>query len=238
MAGESKDKARLLIVEDDEALAALMLEYLGMHWFELSHVTSGNAGVEAILQTQPDLVILDLMLPGMSGLDVCREVRDAYSGAILMLTASQSEADHVAGLELGADDFVTKPIEPRVLVARIRKQLSRLQVERAPNTGHDNGILDIGSLRLDVNSRSVHVKGQNVPVTTMEFDILEILVREAGTVVKREDLYTRVLGTQYNGIDRGLDVHMSRIRRKLQQVDFDTGRLKSIRSVGYLLANR
>ena len=97
-----------------------------------------------------------------------------------MLTASQSEADHVAGLELGADDFVTKPIEPRVLVARIRKQLSRLQVERAPNTGHDNGILDIGSLRLDVSSRSVHVKGQNVPVTTMEFDIFEILVKRSG----------------------------------------------------------
>ena len=160
------------------------------------------------------------MLPGMSGLDVVARFETRIR-CLLMLTPA-SEADHVAGLELGADDFVTKPIEPRVLVARIRKQLSRLQVERAPNTGHDNGILDIGSLRLDVSSRSVHVKGQNVPVTTMEFDILEILVREAGTVVKREDLYTRVLGTQYNGIDRGLDVHMSRIRRKLQQVDFDT----------------
>ena len=105
-----QEKPSLLIVEDDDALAELMQEYLSAHLFELSRVASGDAGVEAITETQPDLVILDLMLPGMNGLDVCRQVREAYSGAILMLTASRSEADHVAGLELGADDFVTKPL--------------------------------------------------------------------------------------------------------------------------------
>ena len=120
------DKAHLLIVEDDEQLAELLLEYLGRQGFELSRLASGDVAAETILKTKPDLVILDLMLPGANGLDVCREVRDSYSGSILMLTASQSEADHVAGLELGADDFVNKPFEPRVLLARIRAHLRRL----------------------------------------------------------------------------------------------------------------
>ena len=189
-----------------------------------------------IIEMQPDLVILDLMLPGMNGLDVCRQVRDAYVGAILMLTASQSEADHVAGLELGADDFVTKPIEPRVLLARVRTQLRRLQIGRAPLVCASDGVFDVGPLRVNVLSRSVQVDGNRVSLTSMEFDILAILAKEAGTVVKRDDLYTRVIGTEYDGIDRGLDVHVSRIRRKLQNARFDTTRLKSVRSVGYLLA--
>ena len=231
-------KPRLLIVEDDDALAELMQEYLSAQLFQLSRVASGDAAVEAIVETQPHLVILDLMLPGMNGLDVCRQVREAYSGAILMLTASQSEADHVAALELGADDFVTKPIEPRVLLARIRTQLRRLKVGSSPrNVGRD-GVFDVGPLQVNVLSRSAHVDGEPVPLTTMEFDILAMLAKEAGAVVKRDDLYTRVMGTEYDGVDRGLDVHVSRIRRKLQRASFDTTRLKSVRAVGYLLASQ
>jgi len=236
MGARQTDKAHLLIVEDDDQLAELLLEYLGMHGFELSRVSSGDAGAEAILETQPELVILDLMLPGMNGLDVCRRVRDAYFGAILMLTASQSEADHVAGLELGADDFVTKPIEPRVLLARIRTQLRRLGVGRESSRNGKNGILNIGSLEIDTSSRKVSVAGQQVPLTTMEFDVLSMLANDAGNVVKREDLYTHVIGIEYDGIDRGLDVHVSRIRRKLQRSGFDPSQLKSVRGVGYLLA--
>lgn len=232
------DNPRLLIVEDDDALAELMQEYLSAHSFEISRVASGDAGVEVIIETQPHLVLLDLMLPGMNGLDVCRQVRGAYSGAILMLTASQSEADHVAGLELGADDFVTKPIEPRVLLARIRTQLRRLHTDGTPFSDTPNGVLDIGTLKIDHPSRRVHAAGKLVALTTMEFDILAMLVKEAGTVVKRDDLYTRVIGTQYDGIDRGLDVHVSRIRRKLKRAGFDTSRLKSVRAVGYLLAGQ
>ena len=236
MGARQTDKAHLLIVEDDDQLAELLLEYLGMHGFELSRVSSGDAGAEAILETQPELVILDLMLPGMNGLDVCRRVRDAYFGAILMLTASQSEADHVAGLELGADDFVTKPIEPRVLLARIRTQLRRLGVGRESSRNGKNGILNIGSLEVDTSSRKVSVAGQRLPLTTMEFDVLSMLANDAGNVVKREDLYTHVIGIEYDGIDRGLDVHVSRIRRKLQRSGFDPSQLKSVRGVGYLLA--
>ena len=235
---KDQDKARLLIADDDDALTELMQEFLGMHLFEISRVASGDAVVEAIAKTQPHLLILDLMLPGMNGLDVCRRIRDDYSGAILMLTASQSEADHVAGLELGADDFVTKPIEPRVLLARIRTQLRRLQIDRAPLDGDLNGLLSFGPLEVDISSRSVQVDGAQVPLTTMEYDIFAMLAKNAGSVVKRDDLYKRVIGTEYNGIDRGLDVHMSRIRHKLQGVGFDTSRLKSVRAVGYLLAYR
>ncbi len=228
------DHAKLLIVEDDDQLADLLLEYLGPHGFDLSRVATGDAGVSQILERHPDLVILDLMLPGMNGLDVCRRVRDAYRGAILMLTASQSEVDHVAGLELGADDYVIKPIEPRVLLARIRTQIRRLQGGR---TSAD-GMLSVGPLEVDVASRDVSVQGEAVALTTMEFDVLLMLANHAGSVVGRDDLYTKVLGIEYDGMDRGMDVHVSRIRRKLQKAGFDPRRLKSVRGAGYLLAYR
>ena len=232
------DKAHLLIVEDDDQLAELLIEYLGQQGFELSRVASGDVAAETILDKKPDLVILDLMLPGANGLDVCREVRDSYSGSILMLTASQSEADHVAGLELGADDFVNKPIEPRVLLARIRAQLRRLNGGWDSKSDDEGGILRVGSLQVDIASRDVSVEGELVPLTTMEFDVLLRLALEAGSVVKRDDLYTNVMGVEYDGIDRGMDVHVSRIRRKLQRAGFDSSRLKSVRGVGYLLASR
>ena len=232
------DKAHLLIVEDDDQLAELLIEYLGQQGFELSRVASGDVATEKILKTRPDLVILDLMLPGANGLDVCREVRDSYPGSILMLTASQSEADHVAGLELGADDFVNKPIEPRVLLARIRAQLRRLNGGWDSTSDDEGGILRVGSLQVDIASRDVSVEGELVPLTTMEFDVLLRLALEAGSVVKRDDLYAQVMGIEYDGIDRGMDVHVSRIRRKLQRAGFDASRLKSVRGVGYLLASR
>ena len=226
---------RLLIVEDDDQLAQLLFEYLGQHGFQLSRVAAGDVGARTILDTQPDLVILDLMLPGADGLEVCRRVRDEYSGAILMLTASQSEADHVAGLELGADDFVNKPIEPRVLLARIRAQLRRLGPTASDSA---SGIVRVGSLQIDALSRDVRVDERTVPLTTMEFEVLLMLAREAGNVVTRDDLYVKVAGTEYDGIDRGMDVHVSRLRRKLERSGFDSFRLKSVRGVGYLLAAR
>ena len=232
------DTPRVLIVEDDDQLAELLLEYLGLHGFELERVAAGDIGTERILETQPDLVILDLMLPGANGLDVCRQVRGAYSGAILMLTASQSEADHVAGLELGADDFVTKPIDPRVLLARIRTQLRKLSGARVTHRDDNLRMITIGALEIDIPSRDVRVDGRSVSLTTMEFDVLAKLAENAGSVVKRDDLYTDVMGVEYDGFDRGLDVHISRIRRKLQAAGFDPRPLKSVRGVGYLLAYR
>jgi two-component system response regulator RstA len=229
------ETTHILIVEDDDALAALLQDYLEVHGFGVSRVASGAEGVTRILDERPGIILLDLMLPDISGLDVCRQVRDDFDGSILMLTASLSEADHVAGLELGADDFVTKPIEPRVLLARIRAQIRR---RFADHGSGDDGIMEIGALKIDVPLRDVSVDGAEVSLTTMEFDVLVILARAAGTVVNRDDLYDQVMGIPYDGIDRGMDVHVSRIRRKLVRSGFDTSRLKSVRGVGYLLALR
>lgn len=231
------EKSKILIVEDDDQLAELLLEYLGQHGFELIRVSNGREGIQHILKVQPDLVILDLMLPEVNGLDVCRQVRNDFSGIILMLTASQSEADHVAGLELGADDFVVKPIEPRILLARIRSQLRRIKGGRSSKKD-SSGTFTFGPLHIDTVTRDVCMDGKSVSLTTMEFDILHILAANAGYVVKREELYKNVLGLDYDGIDRGMDVHISRIRKKLQNEGFDTNKLKSIRAVGYLLAHR
>ncbi|MFN3199478.1 MAG: response regulator [Bradymonadia bacterium] len=227
----------ILIVEDDDALAGLLVEYLGQHGFTLDRAASGDDGVRQINALQPDLVVLDLMLPGMSGLEVCRQVRGRYTGAIVMLTASQSDADHVSGLELGADDFVIKPIEPRVLLARIRTQLRRTGAVR-PSAPTDDGWLRVAPLRIDVAARQAYIEDQGVSLTSMEFDILLMLARHGGSVVERDTLYTEILDIEYDGIDRGMDVHISRIRRKLQRSGFDPTRLKSVRGVGYLLAAR
>lgn len=232
--GMLSDGANILVVEDDDELAGLLTDYLGQHGFSLTRVSSGAAAATRILQDQPDLVILDLMLPGGNGLDVCRRVRADYGGRIVMLTASQSVADHVSGLELGADDFVNKPIEPRVLLARIRAQLRH---GNGP-TNAGTGVIRVGALSVDSGSRDVAVNGTSVALTTMEFDVLLLLAREAGSVVTRDELYRRVADVEYDGIDRGMDVHISRLRKKLEAAGFDPSRLKSVRGVGYLLALR
>ena len=229
----------IVVVEDDDRLAQLLVEYLGQHHFQIERVRRGDEGVERILATQPDLVILDLMLPGLDGLGVCRRVRDRYRGAILMLTASQSEADHVAGLELGADDFVTKPLEPRILLARIRTLLRRIGSASRNAAGQEpNDRVAAGPIAVDLVTREATFAGEPVPLTTMELDVLALLVREAGSVVTRDVLYERICGTAYDGLDRGMDVHVSRVRRKLQALGFEPQRLKSVRGAGYLLGYR
>lgn len=227
---------KILLIEDDDELAALLIEYLAPHGFELEREADGESGAQRILSWQPELVILDLMLPRMNGLDVCRTVRSEYAGAILMLTASQSEADHVLGLELGADDFVIKPIEPRVLLARIRSRLRRVAALGSEPQNSDSR-LRIGELLVEARAREIFVGETAVELTTMEFDVLLMLAQNTGEVVQRDDLYTRVLGIEYDGLDRGMDVHISRIRRKLGRAGFDGSRLKSVRGVGYLLAS-
>ncbi|MFK7988247.1 MAG: response regulator transcription factor [Sandaracinaceae bacterium] len=233
---QARDTPRLLLVEDDDALAALVVEYLTPHGFDVRRVGTGSAGADAILSGRPDLVVLDLMLPELNGLDVLRRVRTDYTGIIMMLTASQSEADHVAGLELGADDFITKPIDPRVLLARIRTQLPRHR--GAPPRARTDGVLRVGAIHIDVGARDVCVGTQPVSLTTMEFDVLHLLAERAGSVVGRDDLYRTILGIDYDGLDRGMDVHVSRIRKKLEPAGWDTTRLKAVRGVGYLLAAR
>lgn len=219
---------QLLIVEDDESLASLLQEYLQRHGFIVELLHNGSRVVETVLETKPDLVILDLMLPDVSGLDVCRELRASWRGPVLMLTAMKDDADIVVGLEVGADDYVGKPVNPRVLLARIRALLRR-------GSSDDRAeIICRGNLHINVPSREVTLDGNPVDLTTTEFDLLLLLARRAGRVQQRNLLVEELRGIDFHSFDRTVDVIVSRLRRKLG--DSSTGELiKTVRGVGYLM---
>jgi DNA-binding response OmpR family regulator len=224
---------RILIVEDDARLATLLEEYLNGHGYEAGVESRGDRAVERIWRENPALVVLDLMLPGMNGFDVCRRARERYARGILMLTASKAEVDQAVGFELGADDYVVKPVEPRILLARVRSLLRRLEgptaVPAAPET------IIVGPLSLDRGRRQVAVAGLTIDATGVEFDLLWLLARRAGEVVSRDEMSLQVRGIPYDGVDRGIDVHVSRLRRKLEAAGLDAANLKSVRGYGYLL---
>ena len=219
---------KLLIVEDDESLASLLREYLQRHGFIVSLLYKGSRAVETVLETKPDLVILDLMLPDASGLDICRELRASWRGPVLMLTAMKDDADIVVGLEVGADDYVGKPVSPRVLLARIRALLRRGSADAKA------GIIRRGALHINVPSREVTLNGDSVDLTTTEFDLLVLLARRAGRVQERSQLVEELRGIDFHSFDRTVDVIISRLRKKLG--DSSTGELiKTVRGVGYLM---
>ena len=221
---------RVLLIEDDEKLAALVARYLTDQGFAVGVEHRGDAAVARILAEQPDVVVLDLMLPGRDGLTVCREVRPAYTGGILVLTARGDDVDEVVGLELGADDYVTKPVRPRVLLARIRTLLRRTKGDASPGRRR----IVLGRLALDSANREVTLDGEAVDLTTAEFDLLWYLASRAGEVVDRDRLYTDVRGIAWDGVDRSIDLRISRLRRKLGD---EAGRIvKSVRGTGYLMA--
>ena len=219
--------ARLMLVEDDERLASLTAEYLTAHGHEVEVEHRGDRAVDRILAERPDLVILDLMLPGEDGLSVCRRVRGEYSGAILMLTAQAEDIDQVLGLELGADDYVAKPVSPRVLAARVKALL-----RRGGSTGDDDA-LEFGSLRIDRTSRETTVDGVPLDLTSAEFDLLWALASQPGKPVSREDLLRSLRGIDWDGVDRSIDVRVSQVRRKLAADPRHAGRIKTVRGVGY-----
>ena len=227
---------RILIAEDDARLAGLLREYFVNHGFAVEIESRGARAVERILQERPTLVILDLMLPDMSGFDVCRRVRDRCSSGILMLTASKAEVDQTVGLDLGADDYVVKPVEPRILLARVRSLLRRLG--SLPSNAADLHVLSAGGVTLNRDTRTAQIFGCPIELTMIEFDILWLLIRYSGEVVTREQLCLQARGVSYDGIDRGIDVHVSRVRRKLEALGFDGSLLKSVRGLGYLFIKR
>jgi DNA-binding response OmpR family regulator len=218
------------MIDDDEKLVGLMREYLESHGFELAAAHDGNAGVETALSTEPDLVILDLMLPGIDGLEVCRRLRQSSRVPILMLTARGDETDRVVGLEMGADDYLPKPFNARELLARIRAVLRRSDGEEAASS-----ILQTGPLVVDIGSRAVTVRGQQVDLTTAEFDILHALASSAGRVLSRDQLLQKVHGPGWAAYDRSVDVHISRIRQKIEDDPRRPALLKTVRGVGYQL---
>jgi two-component system response regulator RegX3 len=221
---------RILIVEDEPSLSEPLAFLLQREGYETEIAGDGRAAVTAFDRAGADLVLLDLMLPGLPGTEVCKELRARSSVPIIMLTAKDSEVDIVVGLELGADDYVTKPYSSRELLARIRAVLRRrIELEGAA----DDGIVEVGAVRMDVERHSVAVDGREVAMPLKEFELLELLLRNAGRVLTRGQLIDRVWGSDYFGDTKTLDVHIKRIRSKIEQSPSEPIRLVTVRGLGY-----
>ncbi len=228
---------RILIVEDDERLATLSKDYLESNGMQVGVVNDGHQAISRIIKEQPDLVVLDVMLPGADGLEVCREVRSDYSNPILMLTARTDDVDQVLGLEMGADDYVAKPVRPRVLLARIRALLRRhdqIHGQHASAAEAENERLIFGELLIDNGAREVRLGGVPVDLTSAEYDLLWLLASNAGKILTREEIFERLRGIEYDGQDRSIDVRVSRIRPKVGDDPMNPRRIKTVRSKGYL----
>jgi DNA-binding response OmpR family regulator len=227
---------RILLVEDDQRLAELIRDYLQQQGFEVLIEERGDRAPGRILSENPDLLILDLMLPGKDGLSVCQQVRSEYPGPILILTAREDDMDQVAGLELGADDYVKKPIEPRVLLARIRALFRRMEKITEPQCPPPppKDDLTFGYLRICFASRMVFLNELGVDLTTTEFDLLALLATHAGTVLDRERIFSAIRGIDYDGLDRSIDIAISRLRKKLEVDPTEPRRIKTIWRQGYL----
>ncbi|NKB70842.1 MAG: response regulator [Candidatus Latescibacteria bacterium] len=224
----------IVLVEDDIGLADLIQERLESEGFAVCHEADGRRACDLILGQKPNLVVLDIMLPGMDGFEICRQIRPAYTGPVLILTARDDDLDQILGLELGADDFVTKPVKPRVLLARIRALLRRAQSTPPAAAGP----LQLGVLSVDPGRREAFLQDQAIELTTVEFDLLLYLTRHQGQVVSRQDLYQAIYHHDYDGLDRSIDVYISRLRQKLGDDPAAPHYLKTVRGVGYLMAGK
>jgi DNA-binding response OmpR family regulator len=230
---------RALLVDDDRDLARLLTEYLASHDVTVMHVEDGNAGIDALAKDSFDVVLLDVMLPGIDGFEVCRRIRETLDIPIVMLTARGDDADRIVGLEIGADDYVPKPFNPRELLARVRAVLRRMK----PGAGAAEKIT-VGPIELDAGARVVKRDGKEVTLTSYEFRILHVLAKRIGETVTREELATAVQGSGPKGkgpaydpsVDRSLDVHVSRLRQKLEDDPKEPRLIKTVRGVGYVLA--
>jgi len=223
----------LLMIDDDEELVDLMRDYLSSQGFDFHVALDGEAGLEALERVVPDLVILDVMLPGQDGFEICKGIRRKSRVPILMLTARGDELDRIVGLELGADDYLAKPFNPRELVARIKAILRRIA---EPPPSQQIRRRQIGPLVIDEGTRTVTLSGEVVDLTTAEFDLLMVLAASAGRVLSRDQLMEKLHGSSWSYFDRSIDVHISRIRRKIEADPRRPTLLKTIRGVGYQLA--
>lgn len=221
-----------LLVEDDPRLAALTREYLEGHGVAVEIAADGKRGLAEALRGRHDVILLDLMLPGMPGLDVCRELRARSDVPIIVLTARGEEADRVMGLETGADDYLAKPFAPRELLARIRAVTRRAKGRAGPAQRQ----VAVGALRLDPGARRATLRGKELPLTGYEFDLLKALAERAGRVLTREQLMELARGTAEEAFDRSIDVHVSRLRAKLGDDPKRPRLLKTVRGAGYVLA--
>lgn len=228
---------RLLIADDDVELCQILRCYFELDGMQMDAVHRGDAVLEALASGGYHLLILDIMLPGMMGLDVLREVRRNGSTPVLMLSARGEETDRVLGLELGADDYLPKPCSPRELAARVRSILRRVSAadsdSNAPK-GADNNLLRVGDLELKLNARQVHCAGLSINLTGTEFNVLLELLRCPGELIKKDDLSRRALGRRLEPFDRSLDTHVSNLRKKLGPTGEGRPRINSVRGAGYI----
>jgi len=220
---------RLLLVEDEPSLSAPLAFLLRREGYDVDIAETGPEALASWERDGADLILLDLMLPGMPGTEVCREVRSRSNVPIIMLTAKDSEVDIVVGLELGADDYVTKPYSSRELLARIRAVLRR----RVEPELEDDSVLEVGDVRMDVDRHTVAVKGVDTPMPLKEFELLELLLRNAGRVLTRGQLIDRVWGSDYFGDTKTLDVHIKRIRSRIEPNPSEPHMLVTVRGLGY-----
>jgi len=221
---------RVMLVEDDARLAELVTEYLSGYEFAVELVTRGDAALERFKELTPDVVILDLMLPGLDGMVVCRQIRDQSDVPILILTAREDSYDEVSGLEQGADDFVNKPVQPRVLLARLRALMRRTQAK----SGVDARVLQFGALRIATSDRSVVWRGQPCVLSNTEYKLLLVLAEAAGRVLSRDALLKKMRGIEFDGLDRSIDNCISKLRRKFD--DAESEKIKTVWGEGYLFS--
>jgi len=231
----SADRSDILLVEDDRRLATLTARYLEQNGFSVTIESRGDQALAQFARVRPRIVLLDIMLPGMDGLSVCRELRKQFDGPVLIFTARDTDIDQVIGLEAGADDYVCKPADPIVLLARTRALLRRAEQSVAAAAKRRNDIV-LGGLRISEASQQVWLDGEAVTMTTQEFELLVLLARSAGSVLSREDIYRSIRGIEYDGMDRSIDGRISRLRKKLNDDADAPTRIKTVWGKGYLLA--
>ncbi len=222
--------ARILVVEDEESLAEAISFLLSKEGFDVAIAADGPSAIELFDKGGADLILLDLMLPGLSGTEVCRQIRSKSPVPIIMLTAKDSEIDKVVGLEIGADDYVTKPYSSRELIARIRAVLRRGEMS---DPSLDTGVLTVGPVHLDADRHIISVNGQQVSLPLKEFELLEFLMRNAGRVLTRMQLIDRVWGSDYVGDTKTLDVHIKRLRAKVEVDPANPELIQTVRGMGY-----
>jgi len=228
----SADAARILVVEDEEALADTVRYNLEREGYSVTIAPDGRRALERFRSEAPALVILDLMLPELSGLDVCRAIRAESDVPIIMVTAKDAEADKVAGLELGADDYVTKPFSVRELISRVRANLRRVRNQAAPVVTEEE-VLAVGPVRMDVSRHEVTVRGEEAAFPPKEFELLEAFLRRKGRLLTRDFLIEEVWGPSYFGDTKTLDVHVKRLRRKIEEDPHRPVNLVTVRGLGY-----
>ncbi|WP_432460052.1 MULTISPECIES: winged helix-turn-helix domain-containing protein [unclassified Agarivorans] len=225
-----------MLVEDDIELAHLMKDYFTHHHFTVSLIQNGLDAVPAILEQQPDLVILDVMLPGQNGVDVCKQVRQKYRGIILIQTALDDDLDQITGLESGADDYVVKQVNPRLLLSRIHSLFRRVNRQVQAQTNQDSDqTRQCGALTISYSDRSVKINDQILALTTAEFELLALLAASPGKVVSRETIMQELRGYEYDGLDRSIDRRISRLRKKLSEDLAEQTFIKTVHGKGYQL---